>query len=221
MHVEFYRTWSECGFIDFTNLINILVSEIARSPDAQKDISKILAMFSEINASPFVRVTEAIEDLLNSADLYGIRNDALTIFGQIAIHLSTNEREALCQELEMEYEEILQVVDLCCEACFRHLRDVSSFCRTKALDVLEKLASKGKMKLEVISEAIKGANRKLLDESIMVRKKALRLVDVLIRNNPVGDMFGTSEQFEEKIQQTRAELKQRQQECIQDTGSYV
>ena len=250
-YIEFFKTWSGLGFVDFTNLINILVSEITRSNEA-KEISKILAMFSEINAEPFVRVTDSIEQLLNDADLYGVRNDALTIFGNIAIFLSNFDNRSLengenhgsdnnqendgnhknsqnhenesdsgsenttsaKNSLNMTDAEICKVVDLCCEACFRHLRDISSFCRTKALDVLEKLAQKSKLKLEVISEALKGANKKLLDDSVMVRKKALRLVNVLVRNNPVGDMFGTAEQFEEKIVETRVELKQKEQEAV-------
>ena len=72
--------------VDFTNLINILVSEISRSSNEAKEISKILAMFSEINAGPFVRVIQSIEKLLNEADLYGVRNDALTIFGNIRVY---------------------------------------------------------------------------------------------------------------------------------------
>ena len=92
------------------------------------------------------------------------------------------DQEGQDEDGSEDQDQTLQTIDTCFNYCFDHLLDISSFVRCKALDILEKLVNEGKSKLEHTIQILKLTTKKLLDESVLVRKKAIRLCSSLIKN---------------------------------------
>ena len=85
--------------------------------------------------------------------------------------------------------------------------------------MLEKIITQGQgVSITILISTLVNAKPRLLDESVMVRKKCLKLCNTLINSCPVGDIYGTSEQFDNKICQTKAELDKLRKETVLESG---
>lgn len=102
--------------------------------------------------------------------------------------------------------ENLKIIDTCCNFCFDHLLDTSSFVRSKSLDILEKLTNEGKLKLQNILDILRATIRRLMDESVLVRRKAIKVCYILIKKDPVGNIYSSINLFEDKIKVTKNEI---------------
>lgn len=120
---------------------------------------------------------ESIDTLLPQLeeDAYPMRNAVLAIIGKVVARcLSDNSSDRQTREMR---EQLLDILE-------EHILDVTTFTRSKVLQVWTKLCEEGLIPKDRLSSLIEAVVGRLRDKSVYVRKNAVLFLTAFLNRNP-------------------------------------
>lgn len=114
---------------------------------------------------------------------YVIRNSVLTVIGNVI------KRDLSHESLEKEQKELR---DEFLEDLLNHLEDVSSYVRSKALQIWNEMKVEGAVPLAWHIKVLRMTVERLEDKTATVRKNAITLLKSFLETNPFAAKVGSS-----------------------------
>lgn len=199
---------TECGC---TGLIKEIVREIVKSEPDEKDarnFSIFLESITSTQANLILPVLDIIMEFLEN-DCYVLRNCAIGVMGIIVTNVLSSEN--ISSEDRVTRDECLTNLE-------DHILDCNAYVRSKVLQVWQNLCCEGAIPLSRQSSLLKSTLLRLEDKSANVRKQALQLLRAILQSNPFTSKMN-QEQFLQKLEQAKSELKQLQTNVYHTVGA--
>ncbi|XP_055296680.1 condensin complex subunit 1-like [Sitodiplosis mosellana] len=170
-------------------LLRELIEKVNVNPAAQatsKHLSLFIAEVGEISMDLSLQCLEMAQDLLN-LEPYAVRISLFGVISTVIIkHLSGEELD----------DEQKALRDECLDDLLTHMNDISSYVRSKVLQIWNDLKNRNAVPLDWILRIVTRAIERLHDKTATVRKNAITLLRSFLESNP----FASKLQME-KIQQ--------------------
>eukprot|EP00794_Sanderia_malayensis_P003745 gene3745-4267_t len=141
-------------------------------------------------------------------DSYSMRNGVLGVIGEIIIKVLS--KDDLEPNLKKTRDKLLDRLE-------DHIHDVHAFVRSKVLQIWLKICNEKAIPLSRWGRLMDLVNGRMQDRSSQVRRHAIQLVKVFLRNNPFAANFSI-ETLTKNLEKEREKLKALAPELFQDTN---
>ena len=183
-HLAFFVIQAIQGDSNMNNLAHSIITEIIKivnacsNHEAQglKNISKFLILLSEKVPKTVYNNMSSLISLFDH-EAYVIRNTLIDIIGNLIVELLCNTDEVSDVDVRNNY---MKTKEKFTDILFDRIYDKNSFCRSKVLQVFEKLGENNTISVVNYLKLLKEASGRLKDEKSNVRKRAISLISRII-----------------------------------------
>jgi condensin complex subunit 1 len=163
--------------VDILHEVSKIIFE-DESMDSQglKNVSKFLIILSEKSPKTMYNNISTLIKLFSS-ESYTIRNTLVEVLANVIIHVLCNLDDINEVDTRNNY---LKTKEKFIDILFDRIYDKSGYCRSKVLNVFEKLCESNTISVNNYLRLLKEASGRLKDEKAQVRKRALALINKII-----------------------------------------